>query len=76
MRCFSVTWTALPIPPGKVGAAKEERDAYNAENQQLLKDRTRLELTIRDLSDEVMGDNKSKVGQQWRSMEARAEAGR
>ncbi|KAF0312854.1 Structural maintenance of chromosomes protein 3 [Amphibalanus amphitrite] len=44
----------------KVGAAKEERDAYNAENQQLLKDRTRLELTIRDLSDEVMGDNKSK----------------
>ena len=44
-----------------MGAAKEERDAYNAENQQLLKDRTRLELTIRDLSDEVMGDNKSKV---------------
>jgi structural maintenance of chromosome 3 (chondroitin sulfate proteoglycan 6) len=30
------------------------------EQQQLLKEKTRLELMIKDLSDEVQGDNKSK----------------
>lgn len=39
---------------------REERDTYNMEQQQLLKEKTRLELMIKDLSDEVQGDNKSK----------------
>ncbi|GLH09602.1 hypothetical protein R5R35_002746 [Gryllus longicercus] len=39
---------------------KEERDTLGAEYQQLLKEKTKLELTIKDLSDEVMGDNTSK----------------
>ena len=30
------------------------------EQQQLLKEKTKLELTIKDLTDEVQGDNKSK----------------
>nr|CAD7454929.1 unnamed protein product [Timema tahoe] len=43
-----------------VQAHKEERDTLSAEQQQLLKEKTKLELTIKDLSDEVMGDNTSK----------------
>lgn len=44
----------------KVSQVREERDTYNMEQQQLLKEKTRLELMIKDLSDEVQGDNKSK----------------
>ncbi|XP_069679641.1 structural maintenance of chromosomes protein 3 isoform X2 [Periplaneta americana] len=40
---------------------KEERDTLSAEQQQLLKEKTKLELTIKDLSDEVLGDNTSKL---------------
>lgn len=39
---------------------KEERDTYNMEQQQLLKEKNKLEFTIKDLADEVQGDNKSK----------------
>ena len=45
----------------KLNSVKEERDTLNAEHQQLLKDKTKLELQIKDLTDEVYGDNKSKV---------------
>ncbi|KAF2361805.1 SMCs flexible hinge [Trinorchestia longiramus] len=44
----------------KLTQVREERDTYNMEQQQLLKEKTRLELMIKDLSDEVQGDNKSK----------------
>ncbi|CAG0919332.1 unnamed protein product [Notodromas monacha] len=44
----------------KLTAAKEERDQFNTEYQQLLKDKTKLEFQIKDLVDEVSGDNKSK----------------
>merc|ERR1719244_1426672 len=44
----------------KLGQVKEERDTYNMEQQQLLKEKTKLEFTIKDLADEVQGDNKSK----------------
>ncbi|XP_046992407.1 structural maintenance of chromosomes protein 3 [Schistocerca americana] len=43
-----------------VQTLKEERDTLSADQQQLLKEKTKLELTIKDLSDEVMGDNTSK----------------
>lgn len=39
---------------------KEEKDTYSMEQQQLLKEKTKLEFTIKDLADEVQGDNKSK----------------
>lgn len=45
---------------GKESAVKEERDSLNAEQQQQTKERTRLEFIIKDLKDEVTGDNKSK----------------
>lgn len=41
-------------------AIKEERDTLNADHQQLIKKKAKLDLTIKDLSDEVLGDNKSK----------------
>ncbi|KDR15942.1 hypothetical protein L798_09869, partial [Zootermopsis nevadensis] len=40
---------------------KEERDTLSAEQQQLLKEKTKLELINKDLSDEVLGDNTSKL---------------
>ncbi|KAL7027749.1 hypothetical protein ACKWTF_005564 [Chironomus riparius] len=43
-----------------VTTAKEERSVLNAEQQQLLREKTKLDLTINDLNDEVQGDNKSK----------------
>jgi len=45
----------------KVGACKEEKETYQAESQQLSKERTKLELTKQDLNDEVTGDNNSQV---------------
>merc|ERR1711915_808107 len=44
----------------KNSQAKEERDTFNMEQQQLLKEKNKLEFTIKDLTDEVLGDNKSK----------------
>lgn len=44
-----------------VQTLKEERDTLSADQQLLLKEKTKLELIIKDLSDEVMGDNTSKV---------------
>merc|ERR1711874_143161 len=44
----------------KNSQAKEERDTFNMEQQQLLKEKNKLEFTIKDLADEVQGDNKSK----------------
>lgn len=52
MLCDGVTTTNLQV--------KEERDTFNMEQQQLLKEKTKLEFTIKDLADEVQGDNKSK----------------
>lgn len=49
----------------EVQMAKEEKETLNVEQQQLFKDKTKLELTIKDLSDEVMGDDRSKVGNVW-----------
>lgn len=39
---------------------KEERDILNNDQQHLIKEKAKLDLTIRDLSEEVQGDNKSK----------------
>ena len=44
----------------KESAAKEERDTLNSELQQMTKEKTKLEFVIKDLKDEVYGDNKSK----------------
>lgn len=44
----------------EVVTSKEERSVLNAEQQQLLREKTKLDLTILDLTDEVQGDNKSK----------------
>uniref|UniRef100_A0A6B2ELJ6 Structural maintenance of chromosomes protein n=1 Tax=Phlebotomus kandelakii TaxID=1109342 RepID=A0A6B2ELJ6_9DIPT len=44
----------------EVTKAKEDRSVLTAEQQQLLKEKAKLDLTIGDLTDEVQGDNKSK----------------
>ncbi|KAJ2951152.1 hypothetical protein O0L34_g5544 [Tuta absoluta] len=44
----------------EVGAAREEKDILSTEQQQLLREKTKLELAIKDLTDDVDGDNKSK----------------
>lgn len=44
-----------------VAAAREEKDILSTEQQQLLREKTKLELAIKDLTDDVDGDNKSKV---------------
>lgn len=44
----------------EVTTSKEERSVLTAEHQQLLREKTKLDLTINDLNDEVQGDNKSK----------------
>jgi len=44
----------------KEAAAKEEMGTLNAEQQQQTKEITRLQFVIKDLKDEVTGDNKSK----------------
>lgn len=43
-----------------VSILKDEKNVLNTEQQQLLRDKTKLDLTIGDLTDEVQGDNKSK----------------
>lgn len=44
----------------ELGSLKEERDVLNNEYQHLIKEKAKLDLTIKDLTEEVMGDNKSK----------------
>lgn len=44
-----------------VQTAKEEKETIGVEKEQLLKEKTRLDFIIKDLNDEVLGDNKSKV---------------
>lgn len=44
----------------ELGSLKEERDMLNNEYQHLFKEKAKLDLTIKDLTEEVMGDNKSK----------------
>jgi len=45
----------------EVHATKEDKDTLSLEQQELIKQKTKLEFTIKDLSDEVDGDNTSKV---------------
>ncbi|XP_050090503.1 structural maintenance of chromosomes protein 3-like [Anopheles aquasalis] len=44
----------------EVVSAKDEKSVLATEHQQLLREKTKLDLTISDLTDEVQGDNKSK----------------
>lgn len=44
----------------ELSALKEERDILNNDHQHLIKEKTKLDLAIKDLSEEVLGDNKSK----------------
>lgn len=44
----------------EVAASKDEKSVLMTEQQQLLREKTKLDLTIVDLTDEVQGDNKSK----------------
>lgn len=41
--------------------SKEEKDTLTLELQELIKQKTKLDFSINDLSDEVEGDNNSKV---------------
>lgn len=41
-------------------ALREEKDILNNDLQHLFKEKAKLEITIKDLSDDVLGDNKSK----------------
>lgn len=45
---------------GKSQAFREEKEALSQEQSSLLKEKTRLELTIKDLRDEVEGDDSSR----------------
>ncbi|KAJ8938154.1 hypothetical protein NQ318_011919 [Aromia moschata] len=44
----------------ELNALKEERDILNNDHQHLIKEKAKLDLTIKDLSEEVQGDNNSK----------------
>lgn len=44
----------------EVAAAKDDKSVLITEQQQLLREKAKLDLTIVDLTDEVQGDNKSK----------------
>lgn len=44
----------------KVSANREEKETLSSENAGILKEKTRLELTIKDLKDEVEGDDSSR----------------
>lgn len=44
----------------EVSAAKDDKSVLTTEQQQLLREKAKLDLTIVDLTDEVQGDNKSK----------------
>ncbi|KAF5286913.1 hypothetical protein FQA39_LY00446 [Lamprigera yunnana] len=44
----------------ELAGLKDERDMKNNEYQHLIKEKAKLDLTIKDLTEEVQGDNKSK----------------
>lgn len=44
-----------------VHAAKDEKETLSLDQQELIKQKTKLDFTIKDLSDEVAGDNSSRV---------------
>lgn len=44
----------------ELASRKEERDILNSEQQQHIKEKAKLDLTIKDLTDDILGDNKSK----------------
>ncbi|XP_060524565.1 structural maintenance of chromosomes protein 3 [Cylas formicarius] len=44
----------------ELASLKEERDILNNDHQHLIKEKTKMDLMIKDLSEEVQGDNKSK----------------
>nr|CAH7739327.1 unnamed protein product [Callosobruchus chinensis] len=44
----------------ELNSLKEERDMLTNDQQHLIKEKAKLDLTIKDLSEEVLGDNKSK----------------
>ncbi|XP_028129078.1 structural maintenance of chromosomes protein 3 [Diabrotica virgifera virgifera] len=44
----------------ELATKKEERDILNNDYQHLIKEKAKLDLIIKDLSEEVLGDNKSK----------------
>lgn len=44
----------------ELSSLKEERDILNNDHQHLIKEKAKLDLTIKDLSEEVQGDNNSK----------------
>jgi len=43
-----------------VHSVKEDKDTLNLEQQELIKQKTKLDFTIKDLTDEVQGDNNSR----------------
>lgn len=45
---------------GKLQTYREEKEALGQEQSSLFKEKTRLELTIKDLRDEVEGDDSSR----------------
>lgn len=51
---------ALKDARKEVAASKDDKSVLLTEQQQLLREKTKLDLTIVDLNDEVQGDNKSK----------------
>ncbi|XP_050426142.1 structural maintenance of chromosomes protein 3-like [Adelges cooleyi] len=44
----------------QVISVKEDKDTLNLEQQELIKQKTKLDFTIKDLTDEVQGDNNSR----------------
>ena len=40
----------------------EEKEQLQGENQELMKQKAKLELTIKDIQDDLEGDAKAKVG--------------
>ena len=51
---------------GKVQAFIDEKDSMSSEHQDLVKRKAKLELNIKDLMDELEGDQTAKVGgHQW-----------
>lgn len=59
--CPFQTGKKLKAAKAEVQEAKDEKDTINTESQQLTKEKARLDYIIKDLSDEVQGDDKSKV---------------
>jgi len=50
----------------QIQALLDEKDSMAGENQDLTKQKAKLELTIKDLKDEEAGDKSNKVSSCWR----------